>query len=273
LLTGAPGTSVEVAVVSKGAAPRTATITRQVLGQPPPAKCSTSKGAEMLAGAQLEDRKDSALTRKGQSIGSKSVGAESPQRTMPRPLSTSSDASFVHVDGCWDDCFTALAQEDVAGRAMERLDAAVQAWRTGSDPRGDDPRSCDARILHFFAAWARELNAVEVQQVPAGADCGIEELAMEHTCGNHVRAKSAPTALIMLSFGGRSRQARGASTCTSPCNSPLPAALSRLCVSASTHPPIAFSHTILCSLLSSRWQAHVGTPPRGRITCHSLSLL
>lgn len=191
LLAGPPGSTVELAVASKGCAPRTAVVRRQVLGQPPPASSDDNpvKAGKPAGHGQLQNA-----------------------RTDPeRPMSTSSDASFVHVDGSWDDCFAALAHDDYASKAVERLEAAVQAWRAGTDPRGDEPRACDARLLHLFARWARELDGADVQQVPAGGDGGFEVLACprEHTCGSHARAEDGPTALLVLSFPGRSKEGRG----------------------------------------------------------------
>jgi hypothetical protein len=76
--------------------------------------------------------------------------ADRSSAALGRPVSASSDASFVHVEGSWDDCFAALAQvpknifviaeyththtythtqEDYASRAAERLEAAVRAWQ------------------------------------------------------------------------------------------------------------------------------------------------
>ena len=195
LLAGPPGSTVELAVASRGCAPRTAVVRRQVLGQPTPA--SSHSGGQAKAGG-----------RQPPPAGS---GQLHNARTDPeRPVSTSSDASFVHVDGSWDDCFAALAQDEYAGKAAERLEAAVQAWRAGTDPRGEEPHECDARLLHLLARWACEFDG-DVQQVPAGGDGGFEALGgqREHTCGLHTRTKDAPTALLVLSFPGKSKEGQG----------------------------------------------------------------
>jgi hypothetical protein len=205
LLTGVAGSTVELTVVSKGGAPRSVVVTRQVLTQPEPAKGKASSKTAF-------QQKDAPANGAGKGPEDRSVGAGD-SRTATRPVSTSSDASFVHVEGSWEDCFAALAHSEYAGKAAERLEAAVRAWRTGTDPRGTDPRACDARLLHFFAAWARELDAADVQQVPAGGDAGVPELTGEggHTCGLRTRSKAAPTALLVLSCAGRSKEGRGAS--------------------------------------------------------------
>jgi hypothetical protein len=187
LLAGPPGSTVELAVASKGCAPRTAVVTRQVLGQPAPG-VDQGKAGRQAAPAAV----------------SQTHGARADPE---RPVSTSSDASFVHVDGSWDDCFAALAHEEFGRKAAERLEAAVLAWRAGTDPQGAEPRACDARLLHLFASWARELDGADVKLVAGGYP--LSDCPREHTCGLQTRAKTAPTALLVLSFPGRSKQGRG----------------------------------------------------------------
>jgi len=179
LLTGVPGTNVELTVTRKGGGTRTAVVKLQVLGQ------AATKGRDAKKKVEM-------------------TSSEAARGT--RTVSTSSDASFVNVEGSWDDCFAALAADDFTGKAVERLEAAVQAWRAGTDTR-----TCDARLLHYFVAWAQELGATDVQQVPAGGDGGFEALAGHnvHTCGVHAKAEA--TALLVLSFPGRSTDGRGRS--------------------------------------------------------------
>jgi len=265
LLSGEPGSTVELAVVSRGGAPRNAVVPRQVLGQPP-ARGPGGKGAARLGAGAAQPpatRPDAgAGTGAGRGSAKDDAGGSAADRgAAMRPVSTSSDASFVHVEGSWDDCFAALAQvpnrslhsqgllhsmrrchplasctrrvaarrarrgdaadtvsrartctqDDCAGKAAGRLEAAVRAWRSGNDPRGADARSCDARLLRFFATWARDLNASEVHLVPAGGDAGGDTpgLAKAHICGRGARASAAPAALLVVSFAGRSKDAKG----------------------------------------------------------------
>ena len=206
LLTGVPGTKVELMVASKGGAPRTAVVIRQVLTQPASAKGDKGKQSAKASTSAIEAVIEAAATRNA------ALGAGE-SKILMRPLSASSDASFVHVEENFDDCFAALAQPEYAGKAAERLEAAVMAWRAGADRRSADPRVCDSQLLQFFAAWARELDAADVHQVAAGGDGGHDMQMGEaaDTCGAHARASAAPTALLILSFGGKSKDGRGGS--------------------------------------------------------------
>ena len=143
LLAGAAGTDVELTVVSRGRAPRQATVTRQVLGQP---------------------------------------SAKQEQARPTSTVSTASDASFVCVEGTWDDSLASLAAPEFATRAAERRAAAARAWDdVRGEPCGPDPRARDARLLHWFADWARDLGAGLVQLVPAGKMPKCRQLPPCHT--------------------------------------------------------------------------------------------
>ena len=133
LLAGAAGTEVELTVVSRGRAPRQATVTRQVLGQP---------------------------------------SAKQEQARPTSTVSTASDASFVCVEGTWDDSLASLAAPEFATRAWDDV---------RGEPRGPDPRARDARLLHWFADWARDLGAGLVQLVPAGKMPKCRQLPPCHT--------------------------------------------------------------------------------------------
>jgi hypothetical protein len=114
LLAGEPGTIVELAVSTRGGPPRKAVVTRQVLGKQPALKAHGGIAtAKPKAGSVHEPapRTDAGAGKgKGSAKEDSSGATERSSAALGRPVSASSDASFVHVEGSWDDCFAALAQ-------------------------------------------------------------------------------------------------------------------------------------------------------------------